>query len=285
MVHCVRWREKLRKGIGHWKNVMMLTMTLDPADYDGPEDAYRTIAKKRSVAEMIKELHRRGLIKSREYTLTTEFHKNGWPHYHVLIQANFLCKHKLQEVWHKGHCWYSKHDFDDVSHAINYATKYISKGDGDEPLSFPDWVLDYNGVIRRFATSRGLCETRKVKKPKGEKKRPAAPRRTGRMIQTQCGKTTKLIEKHTLTRQVERDGETVEVKTVRYRLRGVLEKPWDQAEKASVDALLARLRIQEWNAKQNVVEIASEIHQIVAKPERQQKLTVRRYVQRVPSNQ
>ena len=175
------WREKLREALADWASVIMLTLTVDPSDYEGPEDAYRKIGKQRRVAETIKKLHAREAIKSRRFTQTLEFHKSGWPHWHVLVESTFVDKHLLQRLWDRGHCWVSKHDFMSVDHAINYATKYIVKTSEEEPFWFPDWVLDYSGNIRRFSTSRGLCPTRKLKKPKHDAKPRIRIRKTARM--------------------------------------------------------------------------------------------------------
>lgn len=186
LAHCVSWREKLRPALAHWKSVMMLTLTLDRSRHESPEAGYRYVGKKRSVSELIKKLHKRKMIRSREFTTTLEFHKvekSGWPHYHVLVDSSFVDKHELQRLWGLGNCWYSKHEFKSISHAINYATKYISKTseDDDEEFWFPEWVLDFKGNMRRFSTSRGLCPSgrKRKKKADGEKTRPRI-RKTGR---------------------------------------------------------------------------------------------------------
>ena len=195
--HCVAWREKLRRALSHWRYPMMLTLTLDQSKYRDPEDALRTVGELRRIPKMIERLHKiakykttksfktekaiakhanklnlrkRCKLRSREFTRTLEFHKpekGGWPHWHILVDCKFMCKHLLQETWGLGHCWVSRHEFDNVSHAINYATKYIVKtnaeSDDDDEFLFPEWVYDYKGNIRRFSTSHGLCPTRKIK--------------------------------------------------------------------------------------------------------------------------
>lgn len=166
----------------HWKSVIMLTLTVDPKLFDSPWDALEAVGKKRGISELTKALHRKGQIRSREFTCTLEFHKSGWPHWHVLVDSNFVDKHVMQSIWKRGNTWVSKHDFATVEHAINYATKYIVKTEEDrEAFTMPGWVLDYKGNIRRFSTSRGLCPTRKHKKKKddGEVKRVRV-RKTGR---------------------------------------------------------------------------------------------------------
>lgn len=183
LAHCVSWREKLRPAIKHWRSVIMLTLTVDPADFDGPEAAYVHVGKKRSVSKLIQKLHRRGMIRSKEFTCTLEFHKSGWPHWHLLVDSSFVEKHELQKCWGLGHTWFSRHKFADVGHAVNYATKYIAKTseDDENEFWFPEWVLDFKGNMRRFSTSRGLCGgVRSRKKRDDDKPKRARIRKTGR---------------------------------------------------------------------------------------------------------
>ena len=168
LAHCVSWREKLRPALKHWKSVIMLTMTIDQSKHDSPWGAMELVGRRRAVSKLVAKLHKAGTIASREFTCTLEFHKKGWPHWHVLVDSKFVCKHLLQKSWGLGHCWVSKHDFKTVEHAVNYATKYIVKtdeetGNGENEFLFPAWCYDYKGNIRRFSTSRGLCPTRKIK--------------------------------------------------------------------------------------------------------------------------
>ena len=182
VAHCVKWRERLRPQVGQWESVMMLTLTIDQTKFDGPREAYEYVGKKRKISELIRKLHRDKVLITKRFTATLEFQKNGWPHWHLLVESRFVPKHDLQETWGLGNCHFSKRDFVDSSHAVNYATKYITKTskEGDE-FWFPDWVLDYPGNIRRFSTSRGLCPPdRRPARKKSTGKKRERKRRTGR---------------------------------------------------------------------------------------------------------
>lgn len=281
MSHCVAWREKLRDGIKHWRSVIMLTMTIDPKQHRDPESAFRLVQQKRRVAEMIRKLHRDGVLRTKEYTLTIEFHKNGWPHYHVLVEATFVCKHKLQESWKMGVCWVSKHDFEGINHAINYATKYIVKTDANDGFAFPGWVLDYDGLIRRFSTSRGLCRTRDQRNRKKNTDPKKTKRRTARDRQKQCGKTTKIIRQTTAVLCVETDSGPVEVEKKRYRLEGILRLGWEEAEKKDQDLLVGLFRVQEWNDKQTAVECGSHLDAAIEATVGKQQVKVLRHAERL----
>ena len=195
LAHCVRWRERLRPAISRWKFVMMLTLTVDQdsevplkwSRYKSPRHAYESIGQKRRVAEMVKALHRDNWLRSRHFVNVIELQKNGWPHYHVLVESDYVPHAELSRRWGQGHVWFSKRDFEDSSHAVNYVTKYITKTSKDEDeFWFPDWVLDYPGNFRRFSTSRGLCPPiRKGKNKRSEPKGGTRIRKSGRQRATQ----------------------------------------------------------------------------------------------------
>ena len=184
MSHCVMWRERLREHLGHWKSCIMFTLSLDRtgnlpksaiADsilngkalpYCCPESGLEFVQRRRSIPKLIAKLEKSGALKSREYTVTLEFHKSGWPHWHVLVDSKFVCKHELQRAWKLGVCWFSKpKGFESTEHAINYATKYVVKttdpdddDDNREEFVFPEWVMDKKTNLRRFSASRELSK-------------------------------------------------------------------------------------------------------------------------------
>ena len=68
--------------------------------YDCAETGLEFVQKRRAIPKLIAALEKRGILKNREYTVTLEFHKSGWPHWHVLVDARFVCKHKLLSLIH-----------------------------------------------------------------------------------------------------------------------------------------------------------------------------------------
>lgn len=163
MQNCIKYRERLRPAIKQWSCVLMLTFTLDRKLHIDGEAAYRHVQGKRLIAELMRKLDRLQLVKSRRFVYVIEFHKDGgWPHWHVLVESRYICKHKLQAMWGQGHVWVSRQRrFTSANHAVHYVTKYLAKV--DHP--YPDWVLDYKGNFRRFSCSRGLLgwSSRRVK--------------------------------------------------------------------------------------------------------------------------
>ena len=269
----------MRDGLKHWKHVMMLTLTLDPKRYNGPEDAFRSINKERRVATTIKSLHKRGHLGSREYTLTVEFHKSGWPHYHVLVPEQFVGKHELQRTWGRGVVWYSKHKMRSVAHAINYATKYITKTDEDGGWWFPDWVMDYDGAVRRFSTSHRLLppERKPAKRKEGRKR--GRRTRTPRERAAACSNETKLIEKFEKFVDVPGTGGEEVKKHSHTKIKGVLDMPWSECKEMPTEEINRLLEVQEWNQKQLLIELDFERHFDAREHARKSTLKVHRTMQ------
>lgn len=278
------WREKLRDGLKHWRSVLMLTLTVDPKRYENAESAFIEIRQKRRVAELIRKLNRDGVLKTREFTKTIEFHKNGWPHYHLLVEASFVSKYKLQAAWKIGHCWVSKNDFESMDHAINYATKYIVKTDEDDGFAFPDWVLDFKGKVFRFSTSRGLCNTRKQPKRKKKSTGDKQYHQPTRNKLSKCGKTTKILTAFTRFSTTPADEQESATPLRLYRLEGVLRMPWTEAKHYDPKELERLLRVQQWNDKQRLTDDASVLEDVIARPWRSKRKGVTRRLTLAPTN-
>lgn len=189
----VSMREKIRPALLKWKSVQMLTMTVSRDVAEGPREAYEMIQAKRLVAETVRSFFKRGWLHSREFVYVIEFHKDGWPHWHCLVDVKWVKHEDFKKRWKYGHVFLSpKGKFENNSHAINYCTKYISKADNP----FPDWVLDYSGNLRRFSTSRGLTETKKkVRREKPDEPKRVRNRKTPRERTASCGNDSVFYEK------------------------------------------------------------------------------------------
>lgn len=147
-------RDNLRGPIGEFGSVLMLTLTVHREG--SAESQYRECQEKRAVSELMRKLKRRGMVNSGRYFYVIEFHQDGYPHWHLLVDSSFVCKYKLQKLWGRGNCWVSSGPkglrFKSNDHALNYVTKYVAKWE----RPFPGWVMDFPGNMRRFSCSRGL---------------------------------------------------------------------------------------------------------------------------------
>jgi hypothetical protein len=127
-----------------------------------------------------------------------EFHKSGWAHFHLLLEAEFIPFVELCRLWGRnrpksapawphsyaeslkgvapefGTCQISKGDksrpFADAKHAACYALKYMMK---QPEYGYPEWVFDAMNAgsrIRLYESSRKLLPTKPTKKHEADGK-------------------------------------------------------------------------------------------------------------------
>jgi hypothetical protein len=147
----------------------MWTFTVDPKRFGGPLQAYRRVMKARIFSHLVNELNKRGYLYSRRYFWVMETHKNGWPHWHLLLDTNYVPFQEVAEIWNRlgtgdpeelfGRVQFSKGpkaskgEFKSPMHAAFYAMKYVVK---EPEYGWPDWLLDYEGNVKRFSPSHGF---------------------------------------------------------------------------------------------------------------------------------
>ena len=205
--HAWAWRDRLRPVVSQWDACSMITLTIDPKNWRGPEEAYLAIQKKRSVARFVEKLHRRGLVETKEFFYAIEFHKSGWVHYHLAVRGVGVVEDHLIDrrlypqtdataaLWGHGIIQVSAPPESedggyDPEHAMNYLTKYIAKQD----VGPPDWVLDRHGNFRKFSTSRGLAPGKDRKKSKPSEHPKVIAKRTPRERRELCAKTSRVMQ-------------------------------------------------------------------------------------------
>lgn len=161
-----------------WTHPMMLTFTLDPEVFGDPRKGfdYCRRPKKNAISRTVERLFRRGFLLSRHYCWVIELQDNGWPHWHVLVDASFIPFDELAAAWNEnldgedgyptwqervalgrpglGSVKFSKRDFRSVDHAIMYVTKYLVK---PPKHPWPEWVKGMSGrALRRYDHSKGF---------------------------------------------------------------------------------------------------------------------------------
>lgn len=160
-----------------FSGMLMLTLTVDPSRFESPLEAFEFLKKKRCVAELVKSLCKSGHLHSHRFFYVLEWQQNGMPHFHALVESNFIPFDVLAARWNRrvrgfGHVRISKSRFHSPLHAARYACKYLTKPPKD---GYPQWVMEYRGQIKRFSTSRGLLPNRQ--KPRTARDRsPDHPR-------------------------------------------------------------------------------------------------------------
>jgi hypothetical protein len=202
----------------------MITLTVDPSVFPVASEAFAYLREKRCVTEFIRRLRKRGVLHSHRHIFVYDFHKNGHPHVHLVVDASWIAHADLQALWdgrgpkcrnvkgkqkkRLGHVNVSRPKIADRSKWARYAAEYLFK----LPDEWPEWVLQMGGAnggrFRRYSKSRYLWTTGKCKKSKPEENESTTsdvPRRRGPArapsygnVTEACGRTQALLRVRTL---------------------------------------------------------------------------------------
>ena len=168
-------RAKLIPILKTFKNLFMVTFTVDPTLFPDPKSAYLYMKQKRCIAVTVQDLKRWGHLNTPRYFCVVEWQKNTQQaHFHVLFDTKYIPWEDMLKSWSKhrpkdagplqgdrpafGTVLFSAPKFADAVHAGSYATKYLIKAPSE---GFPDWILDMGDTIRihRYSASKGFWGT------------------------------------------------------------------------------------------------------------------------------
>jgi hypothetical protein len=180
-VNCKRWGcewcaiRKIRKMAFLTNGAMpsrMLTLTIDPALYESPKDAWE------KTTDLIPELVR--LIRNEpvrqwkenkkagrrcsaeapeptefEYLKVTELHKSGWPHWHLLCRSPYIPRQWLTDEWAKltGATRIDLKKITNTFSSFRYLVKYLTK------LHKIEWTDRHVSYSRNFFRESDKEET------------------------------------------------------------------------------------------------------------------------------
>ncbi len=194
-------QEAARMGLMDWRRTRMVTLTLNPAGWVDGEDAYNWYKNTKPIGHFIENLGRAG-IKVTDWTCNMEWHDNGFPHWHLLIEvdkpgkAGMIGQELLHKLWSHGDSSHRIHEYYFHSEErFKKFTGYFSKSgylhkDKQHQITMPAWAngKEWAGVkINRFSSKR--ISTKGLPKPEEEKAEPAGePERRPRRIMTYAAK-------------------------------------------------------------------------------------------------
>ncbi len=187
----------------------MWTLTVDPKRFQDPEHAYQNVMSGRFISRLVRDLRKAGVLHGRHYFWVLEFHKSGWPHWHLILDATYISHCQFQSIWNRlGGCedrplgWVSfskglrsrgnNNRFVNRKHCADYITKYIIK---EPERGWPEWLLEYPGNVHRYGRSRGMFaelgdEKRGKTSPVGEERVHYKRKRSVRLRIAECGRET-----------------------------------------------------------------------------------------------
>lgn len=142
-----------------WQRVRELVLTVDRDKFENPEQAYTYLTKKKKIAGMIRNLERTQGIVVADWCWLIEWHKDGFPHWHVFVlvdkagQKGQIGYKKILQYWEYGKI------VEGYIHSQNhweYLTGYFKKHGYFEKKKahqarLPEWARNRKEVIRRFS--------------------------------------------------------------------------------------------------------------------------------------
>lgn len=180
-----RMAKRLSFAIAGWLYPKMWTLTIDAGQFEDPRQIYEHLKLKRAIGGLVKELRRRGYLASEHWWCAVEFQmgerKNGGQptmqaHFHLLIDAKFIDKHEMQELWGRfrpdwagpvpdgrpalGIVQFEK--IDNREGMAKYACKYVAKAAKE---GVPPWHVEYlqeGHNVQVFQVSRGFWKQGQV---------------------------------------------------------------------------------------------------------------------------
>ena len=92
-----------------WRFVRQVVLTVDPKLYESPEEALKEINGKRQIAGTVRNLERTIGVKVQDWQWVLEWHRNGFPHWHLFLLVDKPGKEgqigyqNIVRYWDSGH--------------------------------------------------------------------------------------------------------------------------------------------------------------------------------------
>lgn len=178
--------DKIKKAFEpfDWRYTRQVVLTIDPANFPSPVEAFNHIRQKRAVGEFVRRL-RRGVrekigkhwvwkyrpVKILRWSWFLEWHKNNFPHFHVFLhldkegKSGMIGGDFLRDSWNLS-SWVREDYFHSEKHFKNLTGYYTDKGYFEKNKQYqgilPDVIMDnVQGKIKRY----GCSERSEIKKP------------------------------------------------------------------------------------------------------------------------
>lgn len=155
-----------RMGKLNWEKVRHIVLTVDRDKFDGPENSFDYLTEKRAVGNFIRNLERTDGIKINDWIASLQWHDDGYPHWHILIEvekkgrAGMIGFEILRKRWPYG--FYIRESYVTGEKHWKRLLGYLNvrgyfEGGGSHQGELPDWAKDSGRRIKRYETmkSRG----------------------------------------------------------------------------------------------------------------------------------
>lgn len=163
-----------------WRSTRHLILTIDRHNFKDGEEAYLHITQKKAIPQLIHNLKRSQGITIRDYVWVLEWHKDGFPHWHVFVDVQkygregMIYFDRIQRYWMYGNV--QETYFKNEKHwqrLVGYFGKhgYFEKKKAHQAV-LPEWAKAYDRTIKRTGSGQIKCKwespQEKTKKEKNE---------------------------------------------------------------------------------------------------------------------
>lgn len=196
-----------------WEFARHIELTVSRGNFKDGEEAFQEISYKRGIGNLLKELERTEGIPIIDWVSFLEWHKDGFPHWHLFIEveskgrSGMIGHERIKRRWPFGVViWESPIKSEDHwKHIKGYFERYGYFGEGKGHQSkLPEWAMKRKKRIKRFESMKGekgitrmyqdkrssLGQWYKIgEKGDGKKKKE---RRSYELIISECGDKTRI---------------------------------------------------------------------------------------------
>lgn len=203
-IRCCRYR--LRKTAEilfsmDWRRVREVMLSVDRNQFKDGQEAFEFLTDSKRVRDLIKNLKRTAKCKILKVLKFLEWHRDGFPHWHLIIEvedygkAGMIGEESLHRYWPWGRITegYIKDEYH-WKNMVGYFRDhgYWGKNKGHQVV-LPLWARDYDKRIRRWSGLGGK-NTSSVERlaVKNTKKRHVRAMRPYHLILDECGVNTRV---------------------------------------------------------------------------------------------
>lgn len=146
----------------NWRNVRHIILTLDRDNFLDGEAAYMSITRGKRVPGLTRDLRRYLGKKIKRWISFLEWHEDGFPHWHVIVEVDDTGKKgqighaNIADYWGLGGVFETypknKQQWDNLTGYFKSSGYFDEKEKGQGKL--PEWAIAHEGKIRRVNRSR-----------------------------------------------------------------------------------------------------------------------------------
>lgn len=154
-----------------YRYVRQIVLTIDREQFESPLDAYLTITQKKYIPALLRELTRRDGIEVVDWAWALEWHRDGYPHWHLFVlqnkqgQAGMIGQANISRIWKKGIVWEYPVRSEKHWHGLTgyFAKKgYFEKKKAHQAL-LPQWARDRQKRVNRTGSKKFSHELDRAK--------------------------------------------------------------------------------------------------------------------------